>query len=131
MTADRLAAIYRGYIACLNAQDWPDLGRFVDDDVQRNGVRLGLAGYRALLEGDFRAIPDLRFNIAGLVVQPPHVAARLRFDCTPAGALFGLAVNGRRVSFDEHAFYEFRGGRIVQVRSVIDVAAIAAQLDGA
>ncbi len=42
--------------------------------------------------------------------------------------LFGLPVNVKRVSFDENVFYEFRDGRIETVWSVIDKAAIAAQL---
>lgn len=130
VTPSDLAALYRGYIACLNAQDWDNLGRFVHEDVHYNGERTGLAGYRRMLEGDFRAIPDLFFDIALLVCEPPHAASRLHFDCTPAGTLFGLPVNGRRVSFAENVFYEFADGRVRTVWSVIDKAAIAAQLSG-
>ena len=128
MTRPRLSAIYRAYIACLNRQDWPNLGTFVHEDVRHNGAQLGLAGYRRMLEDDFRAIPDLRFDIELLVSEPPNVASRLRFDCTPTGVLFGLPVNGRRVRFAENVFYEFREDRIVEVWSIIDKAAIAAQL---
>ncbi|TDH37756.1 ester cyclase [Pseudohoeflea suaedae] len=128
MDRQMLAAAYRGYIDCLNRQDWDNLGLFVHEDAHHNGVRVGLNGYRAMLEGDFRAIPDLSFNIALLVCEPPHVASRLCFDCTPVGSLFDLAVDGRRVRFDENVFYEYRDGRIYDVRSIIDKAAIAAQL---
>ncbi|MEH6775197.1 MAG: ester cyclase, partial [Cereibacter changlensis] len=89
---------------------------------------LGLAGYRAMLEGDFRAIPDLVFRIELLLADPPQVASRLAFDCTPVGELFGLVVNGRRVRFAENVFYGYRDGLIHDVRSVIDTGAIAAQL---
>jgi predicted ester cyclase len=128
MTGPELADLYRGYIACLNRQDWAELGRFVHADAHYNGERVGLSGYREMLEGDFRAIPDLAFHIRLLVVEPPHVASRLAFDCTPTGALFGHPVNGRRVAFTENVFYEVRDGRIATVWSVIDKAAIAAQL---
>jgi predicted ester cyclase len=128
MTEPNLSALYREYIACLNAQDWAELGRFVCDDARHNGRAFGLAGYRAMLEGDFDAIPDLHFRIELLVVEAPHVAARLRFDCTPKAMLFGLPVNGRRVSFCENVIYEFRDGRIAQVWSIIDKAAIEAQI---
>ena len=127
MSAD-LALAYRGYIACLNAQDWDRLGQFLRDDVRYNGEIVGIGGYRAMLEADFRAIPDLVFIINLLVSKAPHVAARLKFDCTPVGELFGLPVNGRRVQFTENVFYEFAAGRIQAVWSVIDKAAIAAQL---
>lgn len=128
MTPAELANIYRNYIACLNRQDWAALGQFVHDDVAHNARPLGLSGYRAMLEQDFRAIPDLRFNIELLISEPPRVAARLKFDCTPIGLFLGLAVNGRRVSFSENVFYEIDEGKIRQVWSVIDKAAIEAQL---
>ena len=122
------AGIYRGYIACLNAQDWPRLGGFVDEAVHYNGRRIGLDGYREMLERDFREIPDLRFGIRLLVVEPPHVATRLDFNCRPKGSFLGLDVNGRRVCFSENVFYRFRDNRIDDVWSVIDKAAIEAQL---
>ena len=128
MHGEDLADLYKGYIACLNAQDWDNLGRFVGEEVQYNGETIGLSGYRGMLEGDFQAIPDLRFNIELLVCEPPRVAARLHFDCRPKGVLFGMQVNGRRVTFSENVFYEFQAGRIREVWSVIDKAAIQAQL---
>lgn len=128
MTSEDLADRYKGYIACLNEQDWNNLGRFVGEEVQYNGETIGLSGYRRMLEGDFESIPDLRFNIELLVSEPPRVAARLHFDCRPKGVLFGLLVNGKRVSFAENVFYEFQDGRIREVWSVIDRAAIQAQL---
>jgi predicted ester cyclase len=82
---NNLADIYRNYIACLNAQDWPRLGNFVHDDAQHNGKRIGLSGYIAMLEKDFEDIPDLHFNVQLLICDPPHIASRLLFDCTPQG----------------------------------------------
>ncbi len=128
MTDAELAATYRDYIACLNAQDWPRLGQFVAHDAVHNGRAFGLAGYRAMLENDFREIPDLQFDVELVTCDPPNVAARLAFDCTPVGEFLGLPVNGKRIRFTENVFYEFRDGRIAQVWSVIDKAAIEAQL---
>jgi predicted ester cyclase len=45
-----LRDLYRDYIACLNRQDWPKLGQFVDDEAIHNGRRVGLSGYREMLE---------------------------------------------------------------------------------
>ena len=123
-----LADIYRGYIDCLNSRDWPRLVKFVDEDARHNGRRLGLSGYREMLERDFEDIPDLRFHIALLVCEPPHVASRLAFDVTPRADFLGLAVNGRRVRFTENVFYRFRDGKIAEVWSVIDKTAIEGQL---
>ena len=74
MSPADLSALYLEYIACLNQQDWAALGRFVDDEVSHNGRQIGLLGYRDMLERDFREIPDLRFSVALLVAEPPHVA---------------------------------------------------------
>lgn len=123
-----LADVYRDYIDCLNRQDWPALGQFVGAEARHNGRRIGLEGYREMLERDFREIPDLYFNIELLISDPPYIASRLRFDCTPRGRFLDLPVNGKKVSFAENVFYEFRGGRIETVWSVIDKAAIEAAL---
>lgn len=129
MNSDELTASYRGYIECLNRQDWDNLGCYVSENVSHNGKALGLSGYRAMLEGDFEAIPDLYFDVALLVSQPPHVASRLVFNCTPIGMLFGLPVNGKPVQFEENVFYKFdEDGKIQNVWSIIDKGAIAEQI---
>ncbi|WP_374312891.1 ester cyclase [Dongia sp.] len=124
-----IAETYRAYIACLNKQDWGNLGGFVGDEVRHNGNLLGLSGYRRMLEADFEQIPDLHFSIQMLVTDPPRIAARLWFDVSPIGQFLGLPVNGSNVTFAENGFYEFREDRIHEVWSVIDKSAIEAQLN--
>ncbi|HML28652.1 MAG TPA: ester cyclase [Hyphomicrobium sp.] len=128
MASDNIADIYRGYIACLNNRDWDRLGAFVADDVTRNGKLLRLSGYREMLERDVSEIPDLRFHILVMVCEPPFVATRLGFDCRPNATFLGLDVDGRRVTFTENVIYEFRDGKIQHVWSIVDKAAIEAQL---
>ncbi|WP_409560048.1 ester cyclase [Hyphomicrobium sp. MC8b] len=128
MESDNIADIYREYIACLNNRDWDRLTAFVADDVTRNGKLLRLSGYRDMLERDVSEIPDLRFHILLMVCEPPFVASRLGFDCTPKGSFLGLTVNGRRVSFTENVIYEFQNAKIQHVWSVVDKAAIEAQI---
>lgn len=123
-----LKDLYEAYIDCLNARDWARLGQHVHDSVRHNDRPLGLAGYRALLEADVAAIPDLAFKVELLICEPPHLAARLSFTCTPKGEFLGLPVNGRTVSFTENVFYTYRDGKIRTVLSVIDKPAIERQL---
>lgn len=130
MTIEQLCAHYRGYLDCLNTRDWQSLANFVHADVHYNGERIGLDGYRAMLEADVSAIPDLHFALEEVVAEPPVLAARLFFACTPVGRLFDLPVNGRRVEFRENVFYRFRDGRIHRVWSVIDKSAVAEQVAG-
>jgi steroid delta-isomerase-like uncharacterized protein len=126
--AQAASLMYERYIACLNARNWNELGDFVATDVVHNGCRLGVDGYRAMLEQNYRDIPDLHFNVDQVVANESRVACRLRFDCTPVGEFLGVPVNGRRVVFHEHAFYALREGKIAEVFSVLDKAAIEAQL---
>ena len=119
MKADELSRSYRAYIDCLNRRDLQDLDRFVHDDVHYNGERIGLSGYRKMLYEKFEDIPDLLFRIDLLLTDVPYVASRLAFDCTPRTEFLGLQINGRRVSFAENVFYEFRDNRIANVWSVI------------
>ncbi|MDZ5454632.1 ester cyclase [Labrys sp. ZIDIC5] len=128
MDAATLADLYRAYVACLNRQDWNELGRHVDERVEHNGRQLGLSGYRGMLIKDFEDIPDLAFHIELLVCEPPLVAARLAFDCTPKSGFLGLKLDGRKVAFTENVFYAFEAEKIVSVWSIIDKAAIEAQL---
>jgi predicted ester cyclase len=128
MTKTDLSDVYREYIACLNKQNWPRLGQFVQDEVHYNGQKIGLSDYRDILEKDFDAIPDLSFNIRLLISDPPYVATRLAFDCSSKGKFLGLDLNGKRVSFTENVFYEFQREKIWRVWSIIDKTAIEAQL---
>lgn len=123
-----LQEFYHTYIDCLNRQDWNELRQYVADDVKHNGRQLGLSGYRLMLIKDFEDIPDLRFVVDRLVCNPPIIAARLMFDCSPKGQFLGLNINGQRVSFAENVFYEVTGSKIVEVFSVIDKVAIENQI---
>jgi predicted ester cyclase len=123
-----LLVVYRDYLACLNERRWDDLGRFVADDVVHNGERLGLNGYRAMLEADVRGIPDLRFVPEILVADDHVVSCRLFFRCTPRQTFLGFEPTGEPMSFAEHVFYRFDDRRIVEVWSLIDREAIREQL---
>lgn len=128
MSEPDLRTLYRHYLDCLNRRDWASLDRFVDDAVIHNGRPIGLSGYRAKLEQDVLDIPDLHFAIELLTVEPPLLASRLRFVCSPKDTFLGLRVEGKQIAFTENVFYAFRDGKIAQVWSVIDKAAIEAQI---
>ena len=128
MHIQMLRDVYQSYIACLNAEDWKTLDQFVAETAQHNGRHLGVTGYKDMLIRDYQQIPDLRFNIGLLVVEPPIIASRLDFDCAPVGSFLNLPVNGKKVQFSENVFYEFADYKIIKVWSIIDKSAIEAQL---
>lgn len=121
---------YRGYLECLNNQAWERLSDFVAVGARHNGRDLGLNGYREMLIGDRRAIPDLYYSLDLLLWDEPYLAARLLFTCSPSGRFLGLNVDGRTVSFSENVIYRYVNGLIQEVWSVVDKAAIEAQLQG-
>lgn len=88
----------------------------------------GCQATRKCWERDFREIPDLYFDVQILISDPPFIASRLQFHCTPRGTFFDLPINGRKVSFSENVFYEYLDDRIRHVWSVIDKPAVEAQL---
>jgi len=123
-----LLGVYRDYLACLNNRQWNELGRFVADGVVYNGERLGIKGYRAMLQADVDAIPDLQFTPEILLADDNVVACRLFFECNPRRAFLGFEPTGTQVAFPEHVFYRFDEWRIVEVWSVIDKEAIREQI---
>lgn len=125
-----LLLVYRDYLACLNERRWDDLGRLVADEVVYNGEGIGLRGYRAMLQADTDAIPDLEFTPDILLADDRVVSCRLFFQCTPQHAFLGFEPTGGRLSFAEHVFYAFDNRRIVEVWSVIDKETIREQLSG-
>ena len=128
MTEPDLLAAYHGYLACLNERQWTRLGEYVADQLSYNGRHMTLDDYRAMLEGDTRAIPDLQFHPELLVADDRVVACRLYFRCTPRHAFQGFEPTGRQVEFAEHVFYRFRERRIVEVWSLIDKETIRDQV---
>jgi predicted ester cyclase len=125
-----LESRYRAYLDVLNERRLDDLEHFVQDELTYNGEALTGKQYQDLIAADIAAIPDLVYDAHLVVASGEQVACRLVFDCTPRHEFLGFTPDGRRLVFAEHVFYRFRGGRIAAVSSLIDRAAIAAQLRG-
>ena len=128
MTDTDLAARYRAYLAALDERRLDDLVDHVDDELTYNGEPMTRRQYRDMIAGDIAAIPDLVFDAHIVVAAGDRVACRLVFACTPQREFLGFTPNGERLAFAEHVFYRFRQDRIVEVWSLIDRAAIDAQL---
>jgi len=127
-TGGALERLYLRYIDALNDRRFDDLPAFVAGELVYNDAPITGGQYRAMLEDDVRRIPDLFFDVQHLLVDGDQVACRLRFACTPVAVFQHLQPTGDPVVFTEHVFYRFRDDRIVQVWSLLDVAALQAQL---
>ena len=123
MTKADLSDIYRDYIACLNRQDWPKLGQFVDDRV--NSTTAGRSACRVIARCWSGILMKSRTSTSTsqlLIADAPYVASRLAFDCSPKGAFLGLDVNGKRVSF--------AGERVLRVPGAKDRAGMVCHRQG-
>ncbi|MCP2266046.1 ester cyclase [Promicromonospora thailandica] len=128
---DDLEPRYLAYLAVLNERRFDDLARHVHDELTYNDERLTRQQYRDLIAADVAAAPDLFYDPRLLVVAGDQVACRLVFDTAPQGDFLGFAPRGTRLRFAEHVFYRYHDGRIAEVRSLIDRAAVAEQVEQA
>ena len=117
MNPQELRDFYLRYIALLNARDFERLDEFVHEEVAQNGVPADRSDMAASLRAHTRAIPDLAWDVAELVIEGNRIAARLRDTGTPAAT-------GTSVTFDEFAFYEVRDGRIAHAWYLMDSEAL-------
>lgn len=123
-----LESHYSTYLHALNERRLDDLVHYVQDEPQYNGRAMTRLEYQEMIASDIAATPDLFFDARNIVTNENWVACRIVFDCTPVKEFLGFQPNGRRISFAEHVFYRFSEGRIAEVLSLIDRAAVAAQL---
>ena len=129
MTGTELEALYHRYIDRLNEHRFGELDEFVHEQLTYNGEPMTAFNYGYLIARNAAAILDLRFHIDFLVADGFRLACRLVFNCTPESEFLGLQPNGRTILFAEHAFYKFRDGKIEEVWSLLDRAAVEAQFD--
>lgn len=123
-----LESHYRAYLHALNERRLDDLVHYVQDDLHYNGHAMTRPEYQEMIASDIAATPDLFFDAQNIVTNENWVACRIVFDCTPVKEFLGFQPSGRRISFAEHVFYRFSEGRIAEVHSLIDRAAVAEQL---
>jgi steroid delta-isomerase-like uncharacterized protein len=101
-------------------------GIVYDDDAWPTTMH-GHAEVRVFLEYIWRAFPDLRFEVVdGPYIDPeaPKVAWYWRGFGTHTGPLDppGLAPTGKRIEFEGGEFDEYRDGKLVRLRMVLDMA---------
>lgn len=103
-----------------------------DDDAWPTTMR-GHSDVRAFLDSTWRAFPDLRFEVIdGPYIDPdaPKVAWYWRGFGTHTGRLDppGLAPTGKRIEIKGGEFDEYRDGKLVGLRMVVDMADAMRQL---
>ena len=123
-----LAERYRAYLDTVNRYAWDELGAFVREDVRLNDEPIGRVAYVARVAAVVDAFDDYRWVIEQLVVDGPHLAARLTDTGTHTGRWLGVEPTGRRVRALELAYYRFDAGLIAEVWSTANDLDVLRQL---
>jgi len=87
-------------------------------------------GLKQLNEGLRAGIPDAKAEIVEIVASGDWIAARLRWTGTHTGEFLGLPPTGKTFSITEIEIVRCVNGQIVDLRNVLDIASLMAQLSG-
>lgn len=120
MSNPDLRQFYDRYIAALNAHEFHRMPEFIADSVTLNGNPGSRADVMAVLTGDAKAVPDLRWRLDSLIVDGDRLGARLTNFGTPASEWLGVAPSGKSFEVTEYAVYTVRNGRFIHMAAIHD-----------
>ncbi|MCZ4099720.1 ester cyclase [Streptomyces sp. So13.3] len=108
------------------------IDEFVAPDVLFHApVPMGATGGEAMKrvwELLLRAFPDIHVAVEETITEGDKVVSRNTVTGTHRGEYRGLAPTGRTVTYNEIFIFRFAGGRIAEIRGVVDVLAQLRQL---
>ena len=91
------------------------------DIMPHMGHRRGKAAVREMWSVVYARYSSMRYQVATTVAEGDKVAVNVR-------AFFRKRDNDRTVQFDIAVFYTFRGGRIAEIREIIDTFDLVQQV---
>ncbi len=126
---------YRAYIeAVYNKHDPEAIDQFFSPSVKIHSVAPdaeggeGTAYLKDLAKNLFAAFPDVKLTVDEVVQDKDRLAARVTIEGTHKGEFAGIKPTGRTVKAANFAVYRLEGGKIAEVWSLTDVAALTRQL---
>lgn len=125
-----LVGVYNSYVSAINSRHWDVVRSFIHPVVVWNGKPYPAEEYIRLITRGTDPVPDTVFHIDMLVVDDDKqtVAARLMIRGTPIDEFLGLKPNGKEIELLEHAFYVFEDGRVKEVKTILDIEGLSAQM---
>lgn len=134
-TTGNTATLHRFHSA-VNSGDRDLVAKAVDELVAPDllfhaPVPMGLTGAEALKrvwEVLLRAFPDIHVAVEETIAEGDKVVTRNTVTGTHRGEYQGVPPTGKTVTYSEIFIFRFAGGRIVEVRGVVDVLSLLRQL---
>ncbi|MFO0564774.1 MAG: ester cyclase [Polyangiaceae bacterium] len=126
---------YREYIdAVYNQHDPSAIDKYFSSSVVVHSVApdaedgTGTEYLKELAKNLLAAFPDVKLSVQEVLVDKDRLAARVSIEGTHKGDFAGIKPTGKSVKAQNFAIYRIEGGKIVEVWSLTDVAAITRQL---
>ncbi|MFB6719443.1 ester cyclase [Kribbella sp. NPDC056345] len=110
---------YRRYLQRCNDHRFDDLGEFVAEDVEINGMPSSLQQYGDGLRSVVDTYPDFHWELHRLLVDGDWLSAHLIDTYTTA--------DGRPAVLQEFALYHLTGNRFVQVWGDLEQGRLSSQ----
>jgi steroid delta-isomerase-like uncharacterized protein len=88
----------------------------------------GIEEFQAYMRSVQAAFPDFHNRIEELIVEGNRAAARLTYEGTHRGEIFGAAATEKRITYAGAAFFGFSEGRIAEGWVLGDLYALQKQL---
>jgi steroid delta-isomerase-like uncharacterized protein len=126
-----LQALARRYFDCLDKRDLAALERMFAPGAVFTGLAaapLDPAGTKATMGEFFRAFPDSRMPVDGVIASSDEVAIRHRFEGTHKETFLGIPATGKRVSVTATVTLRVRKGLVTEGILHADMLGMMVQL---
>jgi predicted ester cyclase len=90
------------------------------EDLQTNGVHVGVSGPVGRIRDRLTGFPDLTTTIEDMFVSGDKLAVTLVWRGTHAGEYGGVAATGKRVEVRDTAIWHFQDGKVVEILTLQD-----------
>jgi len=90
----------------------------------------GLKALKEFVSSWLAAFPDAKLKIEEQVAEGDRVATRWTFTGTHRGRFRGVSPTGKQISMGAMYFYRIAGGKIVEIRAIVDSLSLLRQIEG-
>ena len=98
------------------------------EDLQTNGIHVGLAGPVGRIRDRLIGFPDVTTSIQDIFVSGDKLAVTLIWRGTHTGPYGGVPATGKPVEVRDTAIWHFRDGKVTEILTLQDQFAILKQI---